>query len=117
MKRGRVVALVLLALVAAAPPVREEPHWRTIAGKDDPAPFARFLSRWPAGRHRAAATERMEEAVWRQAAAAQGEAGLRGYLQDYPQGRHAAEANAALEELLWKQVAAERTALAFDRYL
>jgi hypothetical protein len=120
MSRGCIVVLVLLALVAAAvaaPPVREELHWRTIAGKDDPAVFARFLARWPEGRHRAEAATKQEEAAWARVAGDGAEPELRGYLADYPRGRHVGEANARLEELLWKQVAAERTALAFDRYL
>ena len=120
MNRGCVVVLVVLglgALALAAPPAREELHWRAIAGKQDPETFARFLARWPRGRHRAEAAVQREEAAWRRVAAAKEESGLRLYLQGYPQGRHVAEARSQLEELLWRQVAAERTAVAFDRYL
>lgn len=120
MNRGCIGVLIVLGLAAlglAAPPVREELHWRAIAGREDPETFARFLARWPDGRHRAEAAVRREEAVWRQVAAAREESGLRRYLQGYPQGRHVTEARSRLEELLWRQVSAERTAVAFDRYL
>jgi hypothetical protein len=120
MKRGCLVLLGASILVGAAlllPPVREELHWRAIAGRDDAASFDRFLASWPGGRHRPEAMVRREEAVWARVAREGTENALHGYLRDHPQGRHLGEAQARLEELLWRQVAEERTAAAFDRYL
>jgi hypothetical protein len=118
MNRGCSWALiggVAVAMALAAPAVREELHWRWIAGASDATTLERYLGHWPQGRHRAEAAKRLDDATWSTSAKGD-EAALRSYLERFRDGAHRAQAEARIEELVWQRSSKEGTAVALDRY-
>jgi hypothetical protein len=103
-KRGWLIACLLVPLLAAPGCSRQESAWRSSRAQDSVAAYEAYLRDYPAGGHASEAQARLgelrEQQEWERALRFNTPEAFQRYLSGYPEGRYAAAARDKLSDFL-----------------
>lgn len=121
MKKGFFIlfasVVLITALIAAFPEIRDELHWQWASYKDQEEDYADYLETWPAGRHTREARDLYDERSWARVKAYNTVLAFEKYLQTHPEGAYVQQAEEEIENFHWQRARGRNTPLAYQQYI
>jgi hypothetical protein len=109
--------VILLGLLFALPPMRDELDWCWVESRDQATDYMRYLDDWPKGRHIAEARQRYEQRTWADTKRAMISEALKKHAASKSDPEAIREKKARKERFFWKQVTVENTVVSYQDYL